>query len=135
MSAWNPSQVDEMALPPCHALFQFFVANSKLSCQLYQRSADVFLGVPFNIASYALLTLMIAQVCGLKPGKFVHTLGDAHLYLNHLEQAKLQVTREPLKLPSIKINSSINNLEDFVYEDFEILNYESHPAISAPISV
>ena len=135
VSAWNPSQVDEMALPPCHALFQFFVADSKLSCQLYQRSADVFLGVPFNIASYALLTLMIAQVCGLKPGKFVHTLGDAHLYLNHLEQAKLQVAREPLKLPSIKINSSINNLEDFVYEDFEILNYESHPAISAPISV
>ena len=135
VSAWNPSQVDEMALPPCHALFQFFVADSKLSCQLYQRSADVFLGVPFNIASYALLTLMIAQVCGLKPGKFVHTLGDAHLYLNHLEQAKLQVTREPLKLPSIKINSSIDNLEDFVYEDFEILNYESHPAISAPISV
>ena len=135
VSAWNPSQVDEKALPPCHALFQFFVADSKLSCQLYQRSADVFLGVPFNIASYALLTLMIAQVCGLKPGKFVHTLGDAHLYLNHLEQAKLQITREPLKLPSIKINSSINNLEDFVYEDFEILNYESHPAISAPISV
>lgn len=135
VSAWNPSQVDEMALPPCHALFQFFVADSKLSCQLYQRSADVFLGVPFNIASYALLTLMIAQVCGLKPGKFVHTLGDAHLYLNHLEQAKLQITRKPLKLPSIKINSSINNLEDFVYEDFKILNYESHPAISAPISV
>ena len=135
VSAWNPSQVDEMALPPCHALFQFFVADSKLSCQLYQRSADVFLGVPFNIASYALLTLMIAQVCGFKPGKFVHTLGDAHLYLNHLEQAKLQITREPLKLPSIKINSSINNLEDFVYEDFKILNYESHPAISAPISV
>lgn len=135
VSAWNPSQVDEMALPPCHALFQFFVADSKLSCQLYQRSADVFLGVPFNIASYALLTLMIAQVCGLKPGKFVHTLGDAHLYLNHLEQASLQITREPLKLPSIKINSSIDNLEDFVYEDFEILNYESHPAISAPISV
>ena len=135
VSAWNPSQVDEMALPPCHALFQFFVAGSKLSCQLYQRSADVFLGVPFNIASYALLTLMIAQVCGFKPGKFVHTLGDAHLYLNHLEQAKLQITRKPLKLPSIKINSSINNLEDFVYEDFKILNYESHPAISAPISV
>ena len=135
VSAWNPSQVDEMALPPCHALFQFFVADSKLSCQLYQRSADVFLGVPFNIASYALLTLMISQVCGLKPGKFVHTLGDAHLYLNHLEQAKLQITREPLKLPSIKITSSIDNLEDFVYEDFEILNYESHPAISAPISV
>ena len=135
VSAWNPSQVDEMALPPCHALFQFFVADSKLSCQLYQRSADVFLGVPFNIASYALLTLMIAQVCGFKPGKFVHTLGDAHLYLNHLEQAKLQITRKPLKLPSIKINSSVNNLEDFVYEDFEILNYESHPAISAPISV
>ena len=135
VSAWNPSQVDEMALPPCHALFQFFVADSKLSCQLYQRSADVFLGVPFNIASYALLTLMISQVCGLKPGKFVHTLGDAHLYLNHLEQAKLQITREPLKLTSIKINSSINNLEDFVYEDFELINYEHHPHIAAKVAV
>ena len=135
VSAWNPALVDEMALPPCHALFQFFIADDKISCQLYQRSADVFLGVPFNIASYALLTMMIAQVCNLKPGKFVHTLGDAHLYLNHLEQAKLQLSRKPYKLPSIKINSSVKNLEDFKYSDFEILNYESHPAISAPISV
>ncbi len=135
VSAWNPALVDEMALPPCHALFQFFIADDKISCQLYQRSADVFLGVPFNIASYALLTMMIAQVCDLKPGKFVHTLGDAHLYLNHLEQAKLQLSRKPYKLPSIKINSSVKNLEDFKYSDFEILNYESHPAISAPISV
>ena len=124
-----------MALPPCHALFQFFVADSKISCQLYQRSADVFLGVPFNIASYALLTMMIAQVCNLKPGKFVHTLGDAHLYLNHLDQAKLQISRKPFNLPTIKINSEISKLEDFTYEDFEILNYESHPGISAPISV
>ena len=124
-----------MALPPCHALFQFFVADSKISCQLYQRSADVFLGVPFNIASYALLTIMIAQVCGLRPGKFVHTLGDAHLYLNHLEQARLQITRKPFELPSIKLNSAVKNLEDFKFEDFEIVNYESHPAISAPISV
>ena len=135
VSAWNPALVDEMALPPCHALFQFFVADSKISCQLYQRSADVFLGVPFNIASYALLTMMIAQVCDLVPDKFVHTLGDAHLYLNHLEQANLQITREPLKLPFIKINPSVKNLEDFKYEDFEIIDYESHPAISAPISV
>ena len=135
VSAWNPALVDEMALPPCHALFQFFVADSKISCQLYQRSADVFLGVPFNIASYALLTIMIAQVCGLRPGRFVHTLGDAHLYLNHLEQARLQITREPFGLPSIKLNSAVKNLEDFKYEDFEIVNYESHPAISAPISV
>ena len=124
-----------MALPPGHALFQFFVADSKISCQLYQRSADVFLGVPFNIASYALLTIMIAQVCELKPGRFVHTLGDAHLYLNHLEQARLQITRKPFELPSIKLNSAVKNLEDFKYEDFEIVNYESHPAISAPISV
>ena len=124
-----------MALPPCHALFQFFVADSKISCQLYQRSADVFLGVPFNIASYALLTIMIAQVCELKPGRFVHTLGDAHLYLNHLEQDILQITRKPFELPSIKLNSAVKNLEDFKYEDFEIVNYESHPAISAPISV
>ena len=131
VSAWNPALVDEMALPPCHALFQFFVADSKISCQLYQRSADVFLGVPFNIASYALLTMMIAQVCNLKPGKFVHTLGDAHLYLNHLDQAKLQISRKPFNLPTIKINSEINKLEDFTYEDFEILNYESHPGISA----
>ncbi|MAH76613.1 MAG: thymidylate synthase, partial [Gammaproteobacteria bacterium] len=135
VSAWNPTLVDEMALPPCHALFQFFVADSKISCQLYQRSADVFLGVPFNIASYALLTMMIAQVCKLKPGKFVHTLGDAHLYLNHLDQAKLQISRKPFNLPTIKINSEISKLEDFTYGDFEILNYESHPGISAPISV
>ena len=135
VSAWNPALVDEMALPPCHTMFQFFVADSEISCQLYQRSADVFLGVPFNIASYALLTIMIAQVCNLKPGKFVHTLGDAHLYLNHLDQAKLQLSRKPLKLPNIKINSSIKRLEDFRYEDFEIVDYESHPAISAPISV
>jgi thymidylate synthase len=135
VSAWNPALVDEMALPPCHTMFQFFVADSEISCQLYQRSADVFLGVPFNIASYALLTMMIAQVCNLNPGKFVHTLGDAHLYLNHLDQAKLQLSRKPLKLPNIKINSSIRSLEDFRYEDFEIVDYESHPAISAPISV
>jgi thymidylate synthase len=135
VSAWNPVLVDEMALPPCHTMFQFFVADSEISCQLYQRSADVFLGVPFNIASYALLTMMIAQVCNLNPGKFVHTLGDAHLYLNHLDQAKLQLSRKPLKLPSIKINASIRSLEDFKYEDFEIVDYESHPAISAPISV
>ena len=135
VSAWNPAEVDNMALPPCHCLFQFYVLEGKLSCQLYQRSADIFIGVPFNIASYALLTIMIAQVCNLKPGKFVHTLGDAHLYLNHLDQAKLQLSRKPLKLPNIKINSSIKNLEDFKYEDFEIVDYESHPAISAPISV
>ena len=135
VSAWNPSLVDEMALPPCHALFQFFIADSKVSCQLYQRSADVFLGVPFNIASYALLTIMVAQVCNLKPGSFVHTLGDAHLYLNHLDQAKLQLTRKPYNLPEIKLNKSVKNLEDFVYADFEIKNYKSHPAISAPISV
>ena len=124
-----------MALPPCHALFQFFIAESKVSCQLYQRSADVFLGVPFNIASYALLTIMVAQVCNLKPGSFVHTLGDAHLYLNHLDQAKLQLTRKPYDLPGIALNKSVKNLEDFVYDDFEIKNYKSHPAISAPISV
>ena len=135
VSAWNPSLVDEMALPPCHALFQFFIADSKVSCQLYQRSADVFLGVPFNIASYALLTIMVAQVCNLKPGSFVHTLGDAHLYLNHLDQAKLQLTRKPYNLPGITLNKSVKNLEDFVYDDFEIKNYKSHPAISAPISV
>ena len=133
--AWNVSDIPSMALAPCHILFQFYVQNGKLSCQLYQRSADVFLGVPFNIASYALLTMMIAQVCNLKPGKFVHTLGDAHLYLNHLDQAKLQISRKPFNLPTIKINSEVNKLEDFTYEDFEILNYESHPGISAPISV
>ena len=135
VSAWNPALVDEMALPPCHSLFQFYVANGELSCQLYQRSADIFLGVPFNIASYALLTHMIAQVCNLKAGKFVHTLGDAHLYINHLEQAKLQLSREVMGLPELKLSSNVNNIFDFKVEDIEIVNYESHPAISAPIAV
>ena len=135
VSAWNPALVDEMALPPCHSLFQFYVANGELSCQLYQRSADIFLGVPFNIASYALLTHMIAQVCNLKAGKFVHTLGDAHLYINHLEQAKLQLSREVMGLPELKLSSNVNNIFDFKFEDIEIVNYESHPAISAPIAV
>ena len=135
VSAWNPALVDEMALPPCHSLFQFYVANGELSCQLYQRSADIFLGVPFNIASYALLTHMIAQVCNLKAGKFVHTLGDAHLYINHLEQAKLQLSREVMGLPELKLSSNVNNIFDFKFEDIEIVNYERHPAISAPIAV
>ena len=135
VSAWNPALVDEMALPPCHSLFQFYVANGELSCQLYQRSADIFLGVPFNIASYALLTHMIAQVCNLKAGKFVHTLGDAHLYVNHLEQAKLQLSREVMGLPELKLSSNVDNIFDFKFEDIEIVNYESHPAISAPIAV
>ena len=135
VSAWNPALVDEMALPPCHSLFQFYVANGELSCQLYQRSADIFLGVPFNIASYALFTHMIAQVCNLKAGKFVHTLGDAHLYINHLEQAKLQLSREVMGLPELKLSSNVNNIFDFKFEDIEIVNYESHPAISAPIAV
>ena len=135
VSAWNPALVDEMALPPCHSLFQFYVANGELSCQLYQRSADIFLGVPFNIASYALLTHMIAQVCNLKAGKFVHTLGDAHLYVNHLEQAKLQLSREVMGLPELKLSSNVDNIFDFKYEDIEIVNYECHPAISAPIAV
>ena len=135
VSAWNPALVDEMALPPCHSLFQFYVADEELSCQLYQRSADIFLGVPFNIASYALLTHMIAQVCNLKAGKFVHTLGDAHLYINHLEQAKLQLSREVMGLPELKLSSNVNNIFDFKFEDIEIVNYESHPAISAPIAV
>jgi thymidylate synthase len=135
VSAWNPSDVGSMALPPCHCLFQFYVSNNKLSCQLYQRSADIFLGVPFNIASYALLTHMIAQVCNLKVGEFVHTLGDAHLYTNHLDQAKLQLSRDTKNLPVLKINPEIKNLFDFKFEDFEILNYESHPSISAPIAV
>jgi len=135
VSAWNPALVDEMALPPCHSLFQFYVANGELSCQLYQRSADIFLGVPFNIASYALLTHMIAQVCNLKAGKFVHTLGDAHLYINHLEQAKLQLSRETMGLPELKLSSNVDNIFDFKFEDIEIINYESHPAISAPIAV
>ncbi|WP_110603039.1 MULTISPECIES: thymidylate synthase [Salinicola] len=135
VSAWNPALVDEMALPPCHALFQFYVANGKLSCQLYQRSADIFLGVPFNIASYALLTHMVAQVCGLAPGEFVHTLGDAHLYLNHLDQARLQLSREPLALPTLKLNPAIDDLFAFRFEDIAIEGYESHASIKAPIAV
>lgn len=135
VSAWNPALVDEMALPPCHCLFQFYVADGKLSCQLYQRSADIFLGVPFNIASYALLTMMIAQVCGLKPGDFVHTLGDAHLYSNHFEQAKLQLTRQPKKLPVMHINPDIDDLFAFKFEDFTLEAYEADPTIKAPIAV
>ncbi|WP_417669876.1 thymidylate synthase [Roseibium sp.] len=135
VSAWNPALVDEMALPPCHALFQFYVADGKLSCQLYQRSADVFLGVPFNIASYALLTMMIAQVTGLKPGDFVHTLGDAHLYHNHLDQAREQLTREPRPLPTMVLNPQVTDLFAFKYEDFELVGYDPHPHIAAPIAV
>ena len=135
VSAWNPALVDEMALPPCHSLFQFYVVNEELSCQLYQRSADIFLGVPFNIASYALLTHMVAHVCNLKAGKFVHTFGDAHLYLNHLDQAKLQLSRDTKILPQLKLNSEVKNIFDFKFEDIEIVNYESHPSISAPIAV
>ncbi|WP_428524300.1 thymidylate synthase [Roseibium sp.] len=135
VSAWNPALVDEMALPPCHALFQFYVADGKLSCQLYQRSADVFLGVPFNIASYALLTMMIAQVTGLKPGDFVHTLGDAHLYSNHFDQAREQLTRTPRALPEMKINPAVRDLFAFKYEDFELTGYDPHPHIAAPIAV
>src|SRR5246127_5205654 len=134
VSAWNPAEVEDMALPPCHCLFQFFVADGKLSCQLYQRSADVFLGVPFNIASYALLTLMMAQVTGLQPGEFVHTLGDAHLYLNHLDQARLQLTREPLPLPVMKLADK-RDLFAFAYEDFTLEGYKAHPSIAAPIAV
>ena len=135
VSAWNPALVDEMALPPCHAMFQFYVANGKLSCQLYQRSADIFLGVPFNIASYALLTMMLAQVCGLQAGEFVHTLGDAHLYSNHFEQARLQLTREPRPLPSMTLNPAVDNLFDFKYEDFELSGYNPHPHIKAAVAV
>lgn len=133
--AFNPGDVDKMALPPCHAFFQFYVAQGKLSCQLYQRSADIFLGVPFNIASYALLTHMIAQVCNLGVGDFVHTLGDAHLYLNHLEQAQLQLSRDLRPLPQLKLNPERKNIFDFTYEDIEILNYDPHPAIKAPVAV
>ncbi len=133
--AWNVGQVEEMALPPCHVLFQFYVADGKLSCQLYQRSCDIFLGVPFNIASYALLTLMIARVTGLKPGEFIHTLGDAHIYNNHIEQCKLQLTREPFALPQMKINPDIRNLSDFTIGDFELVNYQAHPHIKGEISV
>ncbi|CAM1644512.1 thymidylate synthase [Bartonella apihabitans] len=135
VSAWNPALVDEMALPPCHCMFQFYVADGKLSCQLYQRSADIFLGVPFNIASYALLTMMIAQVTGLKAGDFVHTFGDAHLYNNHFEQAKLQLTREPLPLPMMKLNPEVKDLFKFEYEDFELENYVAAPHIKAPVAV
>ncbi len=135
VSAWNVGELDKMALMPCHAFFQFYVVDGKLSCQLYQRSADIFLGVPFNIASYALLTMMMAQVCELELGDFVHTLGDAHLYLNHLQQVDEQLSRKPLALPVMKINSEINSIFDFKYEDFELQNYESHPSIKAPISV
>ena len=135
VSAWNPAEVDDMALPPCHALFQFYVANGKLSCQLYQRSADIFLGVPFNIASYALLTMMMAQVCGLQAGEFVHTLGDAHLYQNHLEQARLQLTREPRALPKMHINPDVRDIFAFKFDDFELQDYDPHPHIKAQVSV
>ena len=135
VSAWNVAHIDKMKLPPCHCLFQFYVADNKLSCQLYQRSADVFLGVPFNIASYSLLTIMMAQITGLEPGEFIHTFGDVHIYLNHLDQVDLQLSREPRPLPIIKINPSIKSIYDFRYEDFELLNYDPHPAIKAPIAV
>lgn len=135
VSAWNVGEIENMALPPCHCFFQFYVADNKLSCQLYQRSADVFLGVPFNIASYALFTMMIAQVCDLELGDFVHTLGDAHLYSNHLEQAKLQLTRKTFPLPSMKINPDIKSIFDFKYEDFELVGYESHPHIKAKVAI
>ncbi|MFC0235751.1 thymidylate synthase [Fictibacillus phosphorivorans] len=135
VSAWNPSDIPNMALPPCHLLFQFYVGDGKLSCQLYQRSADSFLGVPFNIASYALLTMMVAQVTGLKPGEFVHTVGDAHIYTNHLEQVELQLTREPKPLPKMKINPNVTSIFDFTYDDFELVDYEAHPHIKGVVSV
>lgn len=135
VSAWNVEEVAKMALPPCHVLFQFYVTNGRLSCQLYQRSADVFLGVPFNIASYALLTVMIAQVAGLQPGEFIHTFGDAHLYLNHLEQAKKQLAREPRSLPTVELNPEVRSLFDFTYDDFEILGYDPHPHIPGKVAV
>ena len=135
VSAWNVAELPDMKLMPCHALFQFYVAEGKLSCQLYQRSADVFLGVPFNIASYALLTLMIAQVCDLQPGEFIHTFGDVHIYNNHLEQVQLQLTREPLPLPTMKLNENVKSIFDFKYEDFSLENYRFHPAIKAPVAV
>ncbi len=135
VSAWNAGDIENMALPPCHAFFQFYVNDGKLSCQLYQRSADVFLGVPFNIASYALLTLMVAQVCDLQPGDFVHTFGDVHIYLNHLEQVKLQLTREPRKLPNMWINPEIKNIFDFAFDDFRLENYDPHPHIKGEVSV
>jgi thymidylate synthase len=135
VSAWNVGELDRMALQPCHAFFQFYIVEGKLSCQMYQRSADIFLGVPFNIASYALLTMMIAQVCDLKPGEFIHTFGDAHLYLNHLEQARLQLERKPYPLPEMKLNPAVKNIFDFNYEDFELANYQSHPHIKAQVAV
>ena len=135
VNAWNVALVDQMALPPCHTMFQFYVAKGELSCQLYQRSADIFLGVPFNIASYALLTLMVAQVCGLKPGEFIHTLGDAHLYSNHIDQAKLQLSREPKPWPVMKLNPAVNDIFDFKFEDFTLENYDPHPAIKGEVAV
>lgn len=135
VSAWNPGEVETMALPPCHTLFQFYVQEGELSCQLYQRSADLFLGVPFNIASYALLTLMVAQVCDLKPGTFVHTFGDIHIYSNHLEQVKLQLSREPRPLPQMRLNQTVKDIHQFKYEDFELTQYDPHPAIKAPVAV
>ena len=135
VSAWNVGEIERMALPPCHLLFQFYVANGKLSCQLYQRSADVFLGVPFNIASYALLTMMFAQVCNLESGDFVHTFGDLHLYRNHIDQARLQLTRQPYPLPEMKINPAVKSIFDFQYEDFELVNYQAHPHIKAEVSI
>ncbi|MCK4639046.1 MAG: thymidylate synthase [Bacteroidales bacterium] len=135
INAWNVGDLDKMALPPCHILFQFYVADGKLSCHLYQRSADIFLGVPFNIASYSLLTMMVAQVTNLKPGDFVHTFGDAHIYLNHIDQVKLQLTRKPYKLPTMKINPEVNNIFNFKYEDFELVDYIAHPHIKGEISV
>ena len=135
VSAWNVGEINDMALPPCHCLFQFYVADGRLSCQLYQRSADIFLGVPFNIASYALLTQMMAQVAGLQPGEFIHTFGDAHLYLNHLEQARLQASREPYPPPTMRLNPAVRSIFDFEYADFELVDYQSHPRIAAPIAV
>ncbi|MCB5935598.1 thymidylate synthase [Caldifermentibacillus hisashii] len=135
ISAWNVGDLDKMALPPCHTLFQFYVVDGKLSCQLYQRSGDLFLGVPFNIASYSLLTMMIAQVCDLEPGEFIHTFGDVHIYLNHIEQVKLQLTREPRKLPTMKLNPNVKNIFDFKYEDFSLENYHPHPPIKGVVSV
>ncbi len=135
VTAWNPGEIEQMALPPCHALFQFYISDGELSCQLYQRSADLFLGVPFNIASYALLTRMVAQVCGLKPGDFVHTFGDLHLYANHVEQAKIQLAREPRPLPRMNINPAVKDIDGFQFEDFELAGYDPHPPIKAPIAV
>lgn len=135
VTAWNPAEIDKMALPPCHCLFQFYVADGKLSCQLYQRSADTFLGVPFNIASYALLTMMLAQVCGLEPGEFIHTTGDTHIYLNHLEQVNEQLSREPRPLPKMIINPNVKSIFDFKYEDFQLEGYNPYPAIKAPVAV